>query len=163
MMAYELMLIIAIVGFYEVFGSFNIYTILASPKQAIFYLPGIYLGIVYILAIKLRKSPFDISTSHHAHQELVKGLTSDMGGPTLAMTEVAHWYETVFLYAFVYLFFSSDPIVATIGVVVTYFLEILIDNCVARVKWEFMLGSAWLVALVMGAGNLIPLFIINRV
>lgn len=162
MMGYEPMLILAMVGLYEVFGSFEIYPIIDSTVPAILYLPGIYLGLAYILAIKLRKSPFDLSTSHHAHQEIVKGVTSDMGGPTLAMTEIAHWYETVFLYAFVYLFFSSSPLAGIAGVVFTYFLEILIDNCVARVKWEFMLSSAWLVALVMGVGNLIPLFLIRR-
>jgi len=162
MMAYEPMLILSMVGLYEVFRSFDIYAIFDSGVSAILYLPGIYFGLVYILAIKLRKSPFDLSTSHHAHQELVKGVTSDMGGPVLALVELAHWYETVFLYGFVYLFFSANPLVGAIGVVGTYFLEILIDNSVARTKWEFMLSSAWLVALVMGAGNLIPLFLINR-
>jgi ech hydrogenase subunit B len=162
MMAYEPMLIIAMVGMYEAAGSFDIYRIMQSPTPVVLYLPGIYLGIAYILAIKLRKSPFDLSTSHHGHQELVKGVTTDMGGTTLAFTEIAHWYETVFLYAFVYLFFSSSPLMGIAGVVSTFFLEILIDNAVARTKWEFMLTSAWLVALVMGAGNLIPLFLINR-
>lgn len=162
MMSYEPMLILSMVGLFEIFHSFNVYKIIDSSIPAILYLPGIYFGLVYILAIKLRKSPFDLSTSHHAHQELVKGVTSDMGGPTLAMTELSHWYETVFLYAFVYLFFSWNPIAGVIGVVVTYFLEILIDNTVSRVKWEFTLSSAWLIALVMGAGNLIPLFLIHR-
>ena len=32
-----------------------------------------FVGFLYILTIKLRKSPFDLSYSHHAHQELVKG------------------------------------------------------------------------------------------
>lgn len=162
MMAYEPMLIIAMVGIFEVSGSFNIYEIMRMPTPVIAYLPGIYVGIMYILAIKLRKSPFDLSTSHHGHQELVKGVTSDMGGPTLAMTEIAHWYETVFLYAFVYLFFGAHPIMGAAGVVTTFLLEILIDNSVSRTKWEFMLSSAWLVALIMGVGNLIPLFLIHR-
>jgi formate hydrogenlyase subunit 4 len=162
MMAYEPMLIIAMVGFFEVYHSFNIYTIMSSPVPAIMYLPGLYIGFVYILGIKLRKSPFDLSTSHHGHQELVKGVTTDMGGPTLAMFEIAEWYETVFLLAFVYLFFAANPIIGAIGVIATFFLEILIDNAVSRVKWEFMLGSAWVVALIMGIGNLVPLFLINR-
>jgi ech hydrogenase subunit B len=162
MMAYEPMLIIAIVGMFEVTKSFNFYQILASPEPLYVYLPAIYVGIVYILAIKQRKSPFDLSTSHHGHQELVKGITSDIGGRALAMTEIADWYEIVFLYAFVYLFFSSSFLASIIGVVVTFFLEILIDNSVAREKWENMLSSAWLVALIMGAGNLIPLFLIHR-
>ncbi|HNY16075.1 MAG TPA: NADH-quinone oxidoreductase subunit H [Treponemataceae bacterium] len=162
MMGYEPMLIIALVGMYEVAGSFDMYKIMNAPVPVVLYLPGIYLGIVYILAIKLRKSPFDLSTSHHAHQELVKGITSDMGGATLALTEISHWYETVFLYGFLFIFFGANPIVGAIGVIVTFLLEIAIDNAVARVKWEFMLSSAWLVALIMGAGNLIPLFLINR-
>jgi len=162
MMAYEPMLIIAIVGMFEVTKSFNFYQILASPEHLYLYLPVIYLGLVFILAIKQRKSPFDLSTSHHAHQELAKGITSDIGGRALAMTEIADWYEIVFLYSFVYLFFSSSTLASVIGVVATFFLEILIDNTVAREKWENMLSSAWLVALIMGAGNLIPLFLIHR-
>lgn len=159
MMAYEPMLIMAIIGLYQVYGGFDIYTILGSSVKGYLQLPGIYLGVVYILTIKLRKSPFDLSTSHHAHQEIVKGLTADMAGPTLALIEIAHWYETVFLYAFIYLFFGATPWLGILSIVITYMLEIIIDNCVARVKWEFMLGSAWLVSLIMGAGNLIPLFI----
>jgi len=38
-------------------------------------LPGIFLGFLYTLEIKFRKSPFDLSASHHAHQELVRGMT----------------------------------------------------------------------------------------
>ena len=34
-----------------------------------------------------------------------------------------------------------------------YFLEIWIDNNFARVKWQLMLKSAWLVALVAGGLN----------
>jgi ech hydrogenase subunit B len=162
MMAYEPMLILGIVGVFEVTGTNNFNAIIKQGVPVILYLPGIYLGFAYILAIKLRKSPFDLSTSHHAHQELVKGVTADIGGATLAMTEIADWYETVFLYAFVYLFFGSNWIVGAIGIACTYFLEIFIDNTLAREKWEFMLSSAWLVALIMGAGNLIPLFLINR-
>ncbi len=35
-----------------------------------------------------------------------------------------------------------------------YFLEIAIDNNFARVKWQFMFKSAWLVALVAGGVNI---------
>jgi len=162
MTAYEPMVILALVGLYDVAKSFDFYEIFASPMPAIFYLPGIYLGLVYILAMKLRKSPFDLSTSHHAHQELVMGLTADMGGPTLGLVEIAHWYETVYLYALVFLFFSSSPLAACAGFVVTYFLIILVDNVTARVKWELAVSSAWIVALVAGAGNLIPFYLITR-
>lgn len=162
MTAYEPMIIIALVGLYGVAKSFNFYQILASTMPAYLYLPGIYLGLVYVLVMKLRKSPFDLSTSHHAHQELVMGLTADMGGPILGMVELAHWYESVYLFALVLLFFSSSWISAIIGVAFTFFLIILIDNATARVKWEVALAFAWIVALVLGAGNLIPFYLISR-
>ena len=38
--------------------------------------------------------------------------------------------------------------------VVVYFLEVFIDNNFARVKWQLMLMSAWIVALVCGTINL---------
>jgi NADH:ubiquinone oxidoreductase subunit H len=129
---------------------------------AYLYLPGIYLGIVYVLEMKLRKSPFDISTSHHAHQELVMGLTADMGGPALAMVELAHWYESVYLFALVLLFFSSSWISAILGLAFTYLLIILLDNATARVRWELALSFAWIATLVAGAGNLIPFYLISR-
>ena len=69
------------------------------------FLPGVFLRLVYILGIKFRKSPFDLSMSHHAHQELIKGTVTEFSGKTLAMVEVAHWYENIFLLGFVYLFF----------------------------------------------------------
>jgi formate hydrogenlyase subunit 4 len=71
----------------------------------IIFLPGVFLGLVYILGIKFRKSPFDLAMSHHAHQELIKGTVTEFSGKTLAMVEVAHWYENIFLLGFVYLFF----------------------------------------------------------
>jgi formate hydrogenlyase subunit 4 len=162
MTAYEPMIIIALVGLYGVAKSFNFYQIVSSTMPAYLYLPGIYLGLVYVLMMKLRKSPFDISTSHHAHQELVMGLTADMGGPALGLVELAHWYESVYLFALVFLFFSSSWIAAVIGLVVTFSLIVLLDNATARVRWELALSFAWTVALVAGAGNLIPFYLISR-
>jgi formate hydrogenlyase subunit 4 len=162
MTAYEPMIIIALVGLFGVAKSFNFYEILRSPMPAYLYLPGIYVGLVFVLMMKLRKSPFDISTSHHAHQELVMGLTADMGGPVLGLVELAHWYETVYLFALVLLFFGSSWIAAVVGLAFTYLLIIVVDNITARMKWGFVVSLAWLVTLVAGAGNLIPFYIISR-
>jgi ech hydrogenase subunit B len=162
MTAYEPMIIIALVGLFGVAKSFNFYEILGNLMPAYLYLPGIYLGLLFVLQMKLRKSPFDISTSHHAHQELVMGLTADMGGPALGLVELAHWYESVYLFALVLLFFGSSWISAILGLAVTYFLIILLDNVTARLKWELTISIAWLVTLVAGAGNLIPFYVISR-
>jgi formate hydrogenlyase subunit 4 len=162
MTAYEPILILTLVGLYESAKSFNFFEILASPTLLIAELPGIYLCLLIVLVMKLQKSPFDLATSHHAHQELVKGLTADLGGPSLGLVELAHWYESVYLYAIVCLFFSSNLIAAIVGPTVTYFIVILIDNITARVKWQAALATAWIVALVAGAGNLIPFYLITR-
>jgi ech hydrogenase subunit B len=162
MTAYEPMIIIALVALYGVAKSFNFYEILAERMPSYLFLPGIYVGLVYVLAMKLRKSPFDISTSHHAHQELVMGLTADMGGPALGMVELAHWYETTYLYALVLLLFGSSWIAAVLGLGLTFFLIVLLDNTTARLKWRMTISIAWIVTLVAGAGNLIPFYLISR-
>jgi len=154
LMAVEPMLILAAAGFYMATGSFAVKDIAFWPEPVVMTIPLIFVGIVYVLTIKLRKSPFDLATTHHAHQELVKGLTTEFAGPTLGMVEIAHLYETVFFLGIVWLFFASMPWVGLIAVIVVYFLEILIDNTTTRVRWQVMLRSAWLVALVAGAINL---------
>ena len=110
-----------------------------------------------MLTIKLRKSPFDISMSHHAHQEIVRGVTTEMSGPTLGLVEVMHWCENVLFMGWVAMFFIwSNPLSIVLAVVVVlavYFLEVWIDNNFARVKWQLMLKSAWAVALVAGGLN----------
>ena len=81
MMAYEPLTLLIAVGFYLATGSFVVNEIVASPLSPVVAMPGMLLGFLFITAIKLRKSPFDLSTSHHAHQEMVKGLTTEMAGP----------------------------------------------------------------------------------
>jgi ech hydrogenase subunit B len=157
-MAYEPMVIIAAVGMYVVTKSFNVSTIASYPQPLVLFLPAIFLGFIYILTIKLRKSPFDISTSHHAHQEIVKGVTTEFSGPSLGLIEVTHWYETVFLLGFVYLFFAFSPLLGFIAVAIVYLLELLIDNASARVKWQLVMKSSWVIAALAGVVNLAVLY-----
>lgn len=158
MMAYEPMVLLTAVGFFQATGSFNVSEIIQADIPAIAYTPGFFIGFVFILTIKFRKSPFDLSTSHHAHQEVVKGLTTEMVGLEYAITTIAEWYENVFLLGVVALFFiNSNPIsiaVAVVAVLIVYFIEILIDNTSARVKWQLMLKAAWIVTVVTGGLNL---------
>jgi ech hydrogenase subunit B len=162
-MAYEPMVIIAAVGMYVVTKSFNVGTIASYPQPLVLFLPAIFIGFIYILTIKLRKSPFDISTSHHAHQEIVKGVTTEFSGPTLGLIEVTHWYEIVFLLGFVYLFFAFSPLIGIIAVALVYLLELLIDNASARVKWQLVMRSSWLIAAIVGVVNLAVLYFMGVV
>ena len=161
--AYEPMIIITAAGMYMVTKSFYVGTIAQSTMPIILYLPGVFIGYLIVLTIKLRKSPFDLSTSHHAHQEHVKGVTTDFAGPNLAKIEIAHWYEYVFLLGVVYLFFGFNPLLAIVAIIVAYFLEILIDNTTSRVKWQLTMRSAWLVAGTLGIINLGVLYYLRMV
>ena len=160
-LAYEPMVILAAVGMFVVTKSFNVSDIAASTTPVILLIPGIFLGFLYVLTIKLRKSPFDISTSHHAHQEIVKGVTTEFSGPSLGLIEVTHWYETVFLLGFVYLFFGFSPLIAVIAVIIVYLLEILVDNTNARVRWQLAVKSSWLIAAAVGVLNLAALYYVS--
>ncbi len=157
MLAAEPMILLAPVGLFMVTGTFDIEKLNAVQHCPFIYLPGVFIALTYVLTIKLRKSPFDLSTSHHAHQELVKGLTTEFAGPSLAWFEVIHWYEMIFLLALMYLFFANIPWLGVLVVLFVYFLEILIDNINARIKWELMLGSAWIITVILGVGNLLIL------
>ena len=160
MLAAEPMLLLAAVALYNVTGTFDISEMIKTDRTPFLYIPGVFIALSYVLTIKLRKSPFDLSTSHHAHQELVKGLTTEMAGPSLAFFELAHWYETIFLLGMIYLFFCNMPIVGVIAALAIYFVEILIDNINARIKWELMLKSAWIITLILGVGNLFVIYFI---
>ena len=164
-MSYEPMIMIISVGFYYVNKSFFINTIISGNTPAIVLLPGLFLGLLYVLTIKLRKSPFDLSMSHHGHQEIVKGITTEYSGTDLAIIEITHWIEVIISLSFVYLFFvysnPFSPIFAVIACAVVYFLEILIDNSFARAKWQFTLKSSWIVTVCLGFANFIVLSFIK--
>ena len=153
-MVAEPVLILLAAGFFMVTGSFFVSDILKEEIPAIIYLPGVFLALFAVLTLKLRKSPFDISTSHHAHQELVKGVTSSLSGKTLAKVEIAPWYETILILALIFLFFAGNPILGIIVVIICYFLEILMDNLFPRVTWQMTVKSLWIATVILGVINI---------
>jgi len=157
-LSYEPLLVLVTVGVYLETGNFKIATVYSWGEPLLLKLPFLYMVLGYALTIKLRKSPFDLSTSHHAHQELVKGLLTDYSGPFLALTEIGHWYEIVLLLGFCSLFWATSWIGMIILVAGTYFLEILIDNVSARMTWRWMLGYVWAMGLSLSLVNLIWLY-----
>jgi ech hydrogenase subunit B len=157
-MAFEPMILLVAAGMYIATGSFYVADIANTDQLLVIPLLGLFIGLLFVLTIKLRKSPFDLSTSHHAHQEIVKGITTEFSGSSLGRIEIAHWYETVLILGFVYLFFASNPILAVIVTAFVYLLEIFIDNSYPRVKWNLALNSSWLIAAVLGLANIIILW-----
>lgn len=161
-LAYEPVLIAVIIGIYFVTGSFKIDEIVHYKSYLFFELPLIFLAFTYVLTIKLRKSPFDLSTSHHAHQEIVKGITTEFAGPVLGLIELGHWYELTLLMLFIWLFFAKNIFVALIAISICYLLEMLIDNISARLTWKLMIRLTWSVALVLVLVNLVWVYLKYR-
>ena len=170
-MAYEPIVLLTAVGLYLVTGTFQVDAIASGESRAlsalpgvhmpVLLLPGVFAALLYSMAIKFRKSPFDLAASHHAHQELVRGITTEFSGPTLAMIEVAHWYENVMLLGWIFLFFGAHWTAGLAASAITFFLLLLVDNVCARVKWPLALRSAWLMTLVFGFGNILVLSLLK--
>ena len=163
-MSYEPMVLLMAVCFYMAAGTFNVGEVLWLHHPVICYALPAFIGFLFILTIKLRKSPFDLSTSHHAHQELVRGTTTEMSGKTLAKVEIMHWCENVLFLGWTGLFFVwGGPLSLILGVAIAlaaWFFEIWIDNNFARVKWQAMLKWAWIIALICGGINIIILMFV---
>lgn len=143
MMAYEPVLIFMVVGIYLRAKSFTVQSVLDMEQPLLIYTPLIFMAMLLILTIKLRKSPFDFSTSHHGHQELVKGLLTEFSGPQLALIEMAHWYELVLVLGFIMLFWVTNIYIGIAIAIASFLLEIIIDNISARMTWKWMLLVTW--------------------
>ncbi|MCR4746597.1 MAG: NADH-quinone oxidoreductase subunit H [Lachnospiraceae bacterium] len=157
-MAYEPAVLLTCVGFYIVRKTFEVGSIIQAEDSAIKYLPGVFVAFVFVLTIKMRKSPFDISTSHHANQEVIKGVTAELGAKNLAYFQISEWYENVLLMGIIGLFIINSNLIsipiAIAVILLVYFLEILIDNCSARMKYTKMLFLAWTVTIIASGCNI---------
>ncbi len=156
--AYEPLLILVIVGIFLATGSFKIEAVYAMEQPLLFKLPLLFLVLGIALTIKLRKSPFDISASHHAHQEIVRGVYTEYSGPYLAIVEIAHWFEIVLILGLLSLFWSTSIVGMVLLLGITYFVEVLVDNTTSRMTWRWMLGTAWITGITFSLINLLWLY-----
>jgi formate hydrogenlyase subunit 4 len=136
-----------------------IQSILDYPTPLLYTLPLIFFAFLYVLTIKLRKSPFDFATSHHGHQELIKGLTTEFSGTQLALIELTHWYDLIILLGLITLFFAQPLWVGILIALGAYFLEMVIDNICARVTWPWMIKATWLIGVGTALVNIIWLYL----
>ncbi|MDA8235591.1 MAG: NADH-quinone oxidoreductase subunit H [Clostridia bacterium] len=163
MLAYDPILLITAVALYLVTGSFKLSEVVAyqtaSGQPLLFVLPLVFLTMTYVLTIKMRKSPFDISASHHAHQEIVRGITTEYSGPYLALLEIAHWFEVVLVLGLVAIFWANSWLMALILVGAVFLLELLLDNITARLTYRWMLQSTWVVGMGLAVLNIAYLYL----
>lgn len=158
-LSYEPVLILYALAIYLLTGTFKLTAVLDASSPMLMYTPLIFIAMIVVLNIKLKKSPFDYSTSHHGHQELVKGMTTEYGGPGFATIEIAHFYEYVFLTGLIFLFWAPNPIIGVLLGIIAYLLIIVIDNITARVYWQWMLKLSWSVLLIISIVNIAFLYV----
>lgn len=151
MLAYEPLLLMAIVGLGLAAGSFRADAVM-DQGPSLPRLPLAFLALAATLAVKLRKSPFDVSAGHHAHQELVRGLYTEYAGPALAAVEAAHWLDTALLCMLCALFWPTWP-----GLLVPPLAALgaatVLDNASARLTWRWTLAASWALVLAPAAVN----------
>lgn len=142
LVAIEPLLVVTVVAYAAVAGSFAAWEV-AAAEPLLPALPTLGLTLAVSLAAMLRKSPFDIASSHHGHQELVKGSTTEMAGRWLGLAELGHWYETAFVLALVVLAAGRLALPGLALAAATWAAVVVADNALPRARWRGVLAIAW--------------------
>jgi ech hydrogenase subunit B len=158
-LSYEPILILYAVAIYLLTGTFKLSALDNASTPLLMYTPLIFISMLFVLNIKFKKSPFDYSTSHHAHQELVKGMFTEYSGPGMAGIEIGHFYEYVFLSGLIFVFWTVNPLIGFLISLAAFLLVIVIDNITARVYWQWMLKLSWSVLLIISIVNIAFLYV----
>jgi formate hydrogenlyase subunit 4 len=159
MLAYEPILVIMVIGIYLVEGSFSAGSVMASDQPLLLSLPLVFITFIVAAAIKFGKSPFDIATSHHGHQEIVKGITIEYAGPYLALIEVAHFYEVAVICTVIAMFWATNLYIGAALAAVCVLALVVVDNLFARLTPMWMLRFMWTVPLALASSNVLWLYL----
>jgi len=158
-LSYEPILILYAVAIYILTGTFNLSALDEASNPLLLYIPFIFVSMLVVMNIKFKKSPFDYSTSHHAHQELVKGMFTEYSGPGLAGIEIGHFYEYVFLLGLMFVFWKVNILMGLILAVIAFLFVLVMDNITARVYWQWMVKTSWTVLLIISVVNVLYLYV----
>lgn len=161
MVAYEPVLMLAAVAVYMRTGSFMISDIAKLQQPLLFTLPLVFVALLIVLTIKMRKSPFDISASAHAHQEIIRGVYTEYSGPYLALIELTHWYELLLVLGIIALFWATNPIIGIALALAAFLLEIVVDNVEARMTWPWMIKFVWTTGISLTVINIGLLYLLK--
>ncbi len=154
MLSYEPVMILAAVSIFYVTGSFMVENILNLPLPLLPYLPLTFLAMIPVLVIDMKKSPFDVSASGHAHQELVRGVYTEFSGYTLALIELGHWTKLTLMLGFVSLFWAPNLFIGAALAFILFFIVLVIDNSYPRLDWKTMIKTTWSVGLLLILANI---------
>lgn len=136
-------------------GTFLVQGAFVNPSPLLLSYPLLFLAVLLILTIKIRKSPFDISTALHAHQEIVRGINTEFSGRYLAVVELSHWLETVVFLFVVFLFWANPWWAGVLVALAAYFLELVVDNISPRMNWNWMIKVAWTAGILLSTSNMV--------
>lgn len=155
MVAYEPVLVFMVFGIYKCTGRFDAATAITFGRPLLLPLPLIFAAFFVSILIKMHKSPFDVATSHHAHQEIVKGVTLEYSGPFLAIIEITHFYETFLLFGLLVTFWSTNLLIGMILSILCFFGMLLVDNAFARLTPMWMVKFMWTIPISMCVCNIV--------
>ena len=158
-LAYEPVLVLLVIGLHRITGSFMASSVPMLQAPMLFHLPLVCAAFFFCLLIKMEKSPFDIATSHHAHQELVKGITIEYSGPLLAVLEIAHYYEVFMLYAIIAFFWSTSVVPGILLAAVYFFAQCVVDTSTARLVPLRVVSFMWSFPVLLAITNVLWLYL----
>lgn len=161
LLSYEPLLALFVVGVYLATGSFMVRDIFSLEQPLLLSLPLFGLTQILVLAMKMNKSPFDISASHHAHQEVVRGILTEFSGPYLGIIELTHWYELVLLLGLTVLLWATNLWVGVALAIVSYFAVIVLDSITARMTWRWTLQVGWGIGIPLAVINLMTVYLVR--
>jgi ech hydrogenase subunit B len=151
-LAYEPVVLMVFFGVFLATGSLG-----SGPydEPLIYKLPLMFLAMLLVLLIKLKKSPYDVA---EAHTEIVSGPEVEYSGPFLGLVKLGHWYEAFLFLAILSLFFGHpDVLVAAVGkvllVLAALVVLVLIDNSSARLRYGQLARFVLLAGLALTAVN----------
>ena len=154
MLSYEPVMLLADIAIFLVTGSFTIKGIYNYGQPLLMVLPLVLVALQFVLVIEMKKSPYDVSGSGHAHQELVRGVFTEFSGYTMALIELGHWAKLSTTLMIFSLFWAPNPLIGAAISLAMFFVALVIDNIYPRLTWQNMLRTTWSVGFILILLNL---------
>ena len=157
MISYEPLMILMVVSFYLIVGSFDIKDILNYKGYPILELPLVFIAFLLTIPMLLQKSPFDVA---EAHQEIIGGPEIEYSGPFYEALYTGKWIEYIYVFTFVFLFGGNHYWLGALLVIIAFLFVNLLDNSTARLDFRRMVKFAWIILIPAAALNVILLALI---
>ena len=161
MLSYEPIMVLTAMSIQIVTGSFLVSGIFRYGTPLLLVMPAAFVAQILVLVIDMKKSPYDVSGSGHAHQELVRGVYTEFSGYTMALVELGHWTKTVFILSLISLFWAQNLLFGAVLALALWFAAILADNVYPRLNWKSMLRTTWLTGFTLILANFVALIVLE--